>query len=306
MQFDLVLTNPPFQDRERRKKTPHKLWIDFTLHVFENLVREGGSLVQVSPSSFSSPSSKILRLMQLNQTNILRFDNSHHFPGVGSTFSDYWIEKAPNTARPTRISVGGLDFDIELDEQINYLPNDLCRESMSIHSKVIFRSSKKLAVEWDYVTAHNIKRFDTNPSLSVDKTETHFYPIFHTNKSTWWSSVPQQWSQEKKVMWTRSGYTKPFYDDGTLGGTDMVYFIRVPNRKYGLNLAANLNKKLFKYIFSTARWSGFGNERVFTQLPRIPWDKELSDTEIYSLFKLSAKEVNYLEGYLGGSRSNLR
>ena len=34
MQFDVVATNPPFQDYTNRKKTQHKLWINFTKEAF--------------------------------------------------------------------------------------------------------------------------------------------------------------------------------------------------------------------------------------------------------------------------------
>jgi len=93
MKFDLVLTNPPFQDSSKTKKTPHKLWIDFTQMAFDRLLVDGGSLVQVSPASFASPSSKVLSIMNTHRTRVLRFDTGHHFPKVGSSFSDYWIEK---------------------------------------------------------------------------------------------------------------------------------------------------------------------------------------------------------------------
>jgi hypothetical protein len=68
LQFDLVLTNLPFQDTLRRGKTPHKLWINFTFAVFDRLLRDGGILCQVSPASFQSPSSKVLALMRTHRT----------------------------------------------------------------------------------------------------------------------------------------------------------------------------------------------------------------------------------------------
>ena len=50
-----------------------------------------------------------------------------------------------------------------------------------------------------------------NSSLSKIKTQTHIYPVFHTNKQTWYSSILQSFAHKKKVLWTRSGYQKPFY-----------------------------------------------------------------------------------------------
>lgn len=302
MKFDVILTNPPFQDSVNRKKTPHKLWIDFTLAVFDRLLTEGGSLIQVSPASFSSPSNVVLSLMEENQTNVLRFENEHHFPDVASTFSDYWIKKKENDPTPTTVIKGDETFDIELDKSMLYLPNDLGRLSMSIHGKVMFTPRTRLGVQWDYVACHNIRRYDKNPTLVEVETPEHPYPIFHTNRSTWWSSIRQDWAGALKVMWTRSGYTKPFYDPGELGGTDMVYYVPVETEEQGRVLAHNLNTELMQYIYKTAKWSGFGNERVFSRLPALPRFEALTDEEMFAFFELTEEEAAYVRAAVAPRR----
>ena len=184
-----------------------------------------------------------------------------------------------------------------------YLPNDICASSLSIHKKVMFSSKRKLDVKYDYVTCHNIirhaftlnqkkidkkadslkycsdlkkadklclsikdlitKRKTIEVTLSESRTDKHIYPLLHTNRQTWYSSVKQTFFDKRKVMWSRSGYTKPFYDGGRLGCTDMGYYILVDTDSEGENLAHNINLDLFSYIFKTAKWSGFGNEIVF-------------------------------------------
>jgi len=302
MKFDVIMTNPPFQDSLNRKKTPHKLWIDFTLAVFDRLLVDGGSLIQVSPASFSSPSNVVLDLLEENQTMVLRLGNEHHFPDVGSTFSDYWIIKAPNDSRPTRVERNGESFLIELDHSIQYLPNDLSRLSMAVHAKVMFGDHARLAVKWDYVTAHNIRRKDPEPTLVMVESKTHPYPVFHTNRQVWWSSIRQPWADEMKVMWTRSGYTKPFLDLGRFGGTDMVYYVTVNSESEGRALEANLNSMVIRYVLKTAKWSGFGNERVFSSLPDLPRDSVLSDDEMFELFDLSPEEVSYVRNIMGETK----
>ena len=294
VKFDVILTNPPFQDSVNRKKTPHKLWIDFTLAVFDRLLVQGGSLLQVSPASISSPSNVVLSLMAENQTKVLRFDTARHFPEVSSTFCDYWIRKEANESTLTTVLVGGQTFLMELDKTVEYLPNDLSPLAVSIHRKVMFADRPPLQVEWDYVTCHNIRRYDADPSLVEEFLPTHPNPVFHTNRKTWWSKTRQSWADAKKVMWTRSGYTKPFYDDGTLGGTDMVYFVRVDSAAQGRALEANLNSALLRYIYQTARWSGFGNERVFDGLPALPLERAVPDDELFALFDLTDEEALYV------------
>ena len=98
-------------------------------------------------------------------------------------------------------------------------------------------------------------------------------------------------------MWSRSGYTQPFYDVGKLGTTDMGYYINVSSDEEGEVLDHNLNSNLFKYIFKTAKWSGFGNEKVFDSLPIIPLDRKLDEEEMYDFFGLTDNEKNYVRGY---------
>lgn len=204
MHFDFVLSNPPFQDSESRGKTHHKLWIDFTLHIFNEALREGGSLVQVSPARFASPSNPVLELMKRHETRLIRIDTQHHFPEVASTFADYWIVKSPSTQQ-TQVESARERFGFLLDSSVEYLPNDWCRASDSIHRKVMFDTNTKLDVRWDYVTCHNVLRSRKPEVLNESQTETHVYPVFHTNRSTWFSSIRQPWANLQKVMWTRSG-----------------------------------------------------------------------------------------------------
>ena len=301
MKFDLILTNPPFQDRGSRGRTPHKLWIEFTEKSFENFLTDGGILCQVSPASFQSPSNRILDLMKRHETQWLNLDTAKHFEGVGSSFADYAIRKAPNPHGGTRVMRDGQTFDIALNEDVMYLPNDLSDLALEIHRKVIFDTPKKLGVERDYVTCHNI-RLKLDDTLSKTTSDTHVHPVLHTNRQVWWSTLRQDWADDLKVMWSRSGYTLPFFDSGVHGGTDMVYFVRVPSADAGNNLAAALNSKLFQYIFQSAKWSGFGNERVFDALPALDLDHPPSDADLYAMFGLTEEEVSYVEGRLAGGK----
>ncbi len=295
MRFRNIVGNPPFQDIAKRGKTQHKIWIDFTMQSFNTLLEDDGNFGWVTPNSFSSPSNKVLNLFRDYEVKELHLDTGKYFLDVGSTFSNYTITKTKGRGN-TLVYKDGSIFNVTLDKSLFYLPKDFCDESYSIHRKVIFNTTDKLDVRKDYVTCHNIllKKSDT---LSKTETDTHIYPVFHTNNQKWFSSIKQDFSDMKKVMWTRSGYTKPFYNNGTMGCTDMGSYVLVEDDKQGKILQDNLNTELFQYIFKTAKWSGFGNEKVFSALPKLPTDKKLSNEEMYDLFSLSGGEVDYIKSF---------
>lgn len=295
----IFVGNPPFQNKETRGKTHHKLWIDFTQHVYKQM-KAGDKLLWITPQSWGSPSSKILQIFRESEIKYIDFDTGIFFPEVGSSFSDYLLIKSDKNNLESILTKNGADFNMTLDDSITYLPNDVCEESLSIHNKVIFSQNKKLPVKFDYTTCHNIliKKSD---SLSKTKTNKHTYPVFHTNNQIWWSSKKQSFLDKNKVLWSRSGYTKPIYDDGNLGITDMGYYVLCSSEKEGQNLKTILNSKLFSYIFDTAKWSGFGNEKVFLNLPDVRQLIFNSDVDVYNWFNLSKEEIQFIE-----SRKNIK
>ena len=287
--FDCLFVNPPFQDTIKRNNTPHKLWIDFTIKSFKDFIVENGVLIQISPTSFSSPSSKILKIFQEKLLLLLYTNQEDYFKGINSTISWYVIRNTKSSNNSTIIN--GVEHYIN---KLYYLPNDFSNISLSIHAKVMFNTQDKLSVNKDYVTAHNVLIKKENSTLSKIKTDVHKYSVLHTNKQIWYSSIKQPFLASKKVMWSRSGYTIPFYDPGTLGGTDLVYYVFVDTDEEGLNLTNNLNTKLFKYILKTAKWSGFGNDKVYYLLPKLP-NVKYNDKTINKYFNLTNEEISYID-----------
>jgi len=295
MQFDIVTTNPPFQDSTNKKKTQHKLWIDFTLKTFSDWLKPGGILLQVSPNSFLSPSNKVLRIFQSKAVKFLHLDTKTYFPKVGSTFADYMVTNSLDAEKTEIVTEQGTFYQ-KIDSTIFYLPIDVCEKSLSIHRKVIFETQDKLDVRYDYVNCHNVNILRGTGVISKTQSDEFKYPILHTNKQVWYSKIKQDWAPKKKVMWSRSGYTKPFYDDGILGGTDMAYYVLVSDQTSGENLVHNLSSLLLRYIFKTAKWSGFGNEKVFCKLPNIPTHSKMTDDEIFDYFQITEQEREYVRG----------
>jgi len=311
IQIDNMVGNPPFQDRQSRGKTQHKLWIDFTKTAIDELLKPNGQIGWLTPSSFSSPSNKILDYFKKHSTNYINFDTNDYFDdennSVGINMAHYVIRKNDDILKATKVVSNTNEFLVNLNNDLFYIPNDISDESISIHQKTFLSKNDKYPIYYDYVTCHNVllNRIKVDCPISKEKTSKHIYPIFHTNSQTWYSSVEQMCYSKKKVMWTRSGFQKPFYNNGNLGMTDMAYCIFVDTDEIGENLAHNLNQKLFQYLFKTAKWSGFGNEKVFRLIPTLP-NRQMPDSEIYEYFGITSKEQQYIDDILNNNIEQIK
>lgn len=332
MKFDVIFGNPPFQDNIKKSKTQHKLWTEFTLKAVNEWLKDEGSIGWITPQSWGSPSNKVLDIFRDNQLEYLNMDTKEHFPDIGSTFSHYLLTKKKNES-DTIVINNKQAFSLFLDKEVLWISNDFCDKSFSIHKKVMFSTKDKFIVKYDYVTCHNVIRHaqtlkdkkleemlrkllackeqdkqedwikkikehankEVDITVSEEQTDKHIYPVFHTNNKIWYSSKKQDFSEKKKVLWSRSGYVKARYDPGTMGCTDMGYYILVDSDEEGNNLQSFLNSSLMQYIFKSAKWSGFGNEKVFSSIPKISLEKKLTEEEIFKLFDITEEEQEFIK-----------
>ena len=294
MEFNVKLGNPPYQDTNKAggiQPKSHNLWGKFIIESFTSTnaqLANNGYVTFVTPSSWGSPSNSVLKLFKENNLILVDTTISHHFK-ENSTFS-YWIVQKANYKGVTNIN--GIDFNLS---NLNYLQSDINEISTKIHK--IFNESNhpKLAWKTDTTTNHSSKKSDIwNESI----TNKHQYNVYHTNAQSYFSKVKSKSHDFKKVFLTISGYFNPIYDRGTCSTSEVVPYIIVESDQIGKNLLSILNSKLFKYIVSSAKWSGFINKDILRILPNIGTHKKWSDDDIYALFKLSNKEINYIENYV--------
>tara|TARA_Y100000385_G_scaffold108930_1_gene113072 strand:- start:63 stop:431 length:369 start_codon:yes stop_codon:yes gene_type:complete len=82
---------------------------------------------------------------------------------------------------------------------------------------------------------------------------------------------------------------EPIFDNGKLGFTENQFYYLTNNEKY----VDVLNSKLYRFIFSICKWSGFNSHLIFKNIPYI--DNFTSDKDIYRLFKLTKQEIELIE-----------
>ena len=134
---------------------------------------------------------------------------------------------------------------------------------------------------------HNTTHKD---KLSDTKSDTYIYPVRHTAKrNIRYSKVMHSKQKEKKILLNLSGNLVPIYDDGTIGFTQAQMYLLTDKKDY-VNI---LNSKLYKFIFSICKWSGFNIEKIYHNIPFISENK--SDDELYKIFNLTNEEITIIK-----------
>ena len=122
MKFDCLLTNPPFQDssHDEKKNTLWRKWLNFN----KSLVNENGIFSLVIPSSWMG-SPPVLKenffennKLKENVTHINRDECKKHFPGIGSTFSYFVLEKKKYKNK-TEIISKNIDKTCDVSRDVN-------------------------------------------------------------------------------------------------------------------------------------------------------------------------------------------
>ena len=107
MKFDVVITNPPYQDSSHNEKK-NTLWRKF-IELSQNYTKVGGYSSLLIPSSWMG-SKKLLNEFFLDKDIIYinKDECKRHFPGVGSNFS-YYVKKIMHADEPNHGIILGVD-----------------------------------------------------------------------------------------------------------------------------------------------------------------------------------------------------
>lgn len=284
MKFDIVIGNPPYQgnnDKGTKQPKSHNLWSKFAEQGID-LVKDDGYIAFVTPDSWMSPNSQVLKTFKNNSLTWVSTDVSKYFT-VGSSFTAWILQKNQNTKT---VTIDGLSVNLNT---LNYLPRDFAN-TYPIHDKVINSKHPKLDVLCD-TTCHSDHKHG-KLSDTVDAVFKH--KTWHTNAQTRFSKVKSKDFDKNKIVWTLSGYFKPFYDDGKIGTTEVCQYTLVKDQDEAGNVLSYLNSKLYNFLIITGKWSGFLNGKLICSLPKLT-NKKWTDKALYKHFGLTQEEINYVE-----------
>jgi len=283
MKFDVIVGNPPYQgnnDKGTKQPKSHNLWSKFAEKGIE-LLNPNGFIAFVTPDSWMSPNSQLLKMFKDNSLIWVDTEVGKYFT-VGSSFTAWCVQKNKNTQTAV---IDGLTVDIT---KLQYLPRNFAK-TFPMHDKVINSTHPKLDILCD-TSCHSDHKHN---NFSDTQDTTYKYVTFHTNAQTKFCKKQSKDFLKSKIVWTTSGYFKPFFSAGNLGTSEVCQYILADSAE-AQNILSYLDSKLYKFIVNTGKWSGFLNGKVLSSLPKLA-SKIWTDQELYQHFGLTQEEIDYVE-----------
>ena len=286
--FNLHVCNPPYEDNcgGKRKALNHNLWSCFLKWSYDRL-EDGGLLLYITPTSWMSPTSKLKDIFYNNHILYLNVNECKKYFNVGSTFSYYLIKKT--TTR------GVTEVVCEYNRRVytstcdlggmSYLPKFTTKNTISVINKFMNNSLPKVS----FRTSCELHNTTHKNKLNDHKSDTYIFPVRHTTKrNIRYSSCKHSKHHEKKILLNLSGKLTPIYDEGTMGFTQAQMYLLTDEEKY----VTTLNSRIYRFVFSVCKWSGFNIEKMFHNIPFLVVK---GDEELYRIFNLTEEEISIVE-----------
>lgn len=279
MKFDVVIGNPPYQSSTSKKNSANALWVKFG-DKSKDLVKEEGYMAFIHPDSW----------VNFNET----YDNFNK----GRMTTKLYRARIFSSIKPYFVCIGddirkkyfqhvGVDFSIVIGKKTTENMSITLKHDSDIivvenlGKKIVPKTAKKEIINiFDKLFNNNDDFFnllqnnqptfvsDTRKwggNISKEQTNQHIFPLCNTsaqyNKGQYlWSTLPHEFQNVSKVIFSDSGYSRPFYDNGVYG---------LSSHSFGIESDLENSEKIIFYLNSNTLkniLSYMGNSGAESQL----------------------------------------
>ena len=292
MKFDNIVGNPPFQDSNKTEKGGTTLWSVFVRSAINDMVKDGGFVAMVSPNAWLG-FGKTGKPMKPYQLHTVYTDIAKHFPGVGSTFTAWVLEKTP-VYKETDFPDEGVKLDIR---KYDTLPVGRPLKGLPVIEKVMEKGlpllDPKIEKQFKGGWSAKQKTFINGCDAKLEKDKTYKYKVFHTNSLNYFvKEQPTDYNAPKIITSVTSPTPKLYTDPIGCANGDLRCYITVKDQEEGEQILSYLNSKLYRFVWRRPGMISWTSLAV----PRLE-NKIWTDEELYKYFDLTEDEIKLVENY---------
>jgi hypothetical protein len=278
MQFDVILTNPPYDVPMEKKKQTKKVWPEFVHKALDRLA-PGGTLGFICPPSWvlsnDAKLKKIRNRVLENNLTDLRLGVQKFFPTVNIQIGYFLLENKTYSKKTNFIDAGKDNaVVIDFNNGIPLTPEEQTR--VSLVDKIIESSNKKY--QW------------SSYGEDIKKTKEAIDRLRNNNKKL-----------KVIINYSKAYYTDKVQDNNMPITTDPInnkqVCLVVNSKKEGLNHKSFLHSKPIRWLANNYKrrgQTGFCDAVKRQIIPQFE-TKMWTDKDVYKALGLNAKEIAYIE-----------
>ena len=316
--FDAVIGNPPYEILGATGD--NKLYLEFTSKALKNWLKNDKYLLFITPPNIID---YYINYESKNRDYIDKFYNilyiaintPNKYFKVGSKFCYILVQNSNNNDK--------------MDTCIKYLENDLEKEftmkftsntiypinlmntiSINIVNKIHKYSDEKIPVknmkrgsEWGR-TSNNYfrirkKQIDDKIVSKIKDNKYKYLIIDKINKGNpdgikYYVENKLEDHNNKKVIFSKVGYLCPYYlTSGSI--SDNLLYMNINNKKEYNSIVSIIDSKVFTFLREAILFSGMDWWKILVEFPKLNFNKNYTDKDMYKLFKLTDDEIKYIE-----------
>jgi len=285
MKFDVVIGNPPYQ-KSNDQSSFTNLWATFVHKAWNTSSRY---VCMITPKTWANQvtkaneSSMVFDLIKRHAAVVNIDECSKHFQNVGSSFTYYILDKEKNSSVSTLITTTGTT---EIDwNAMDFIPNNIDETCINILRKLC-----SVGV-FPYVTASG-----TVGDISEKRTKKHKFSVRYSMGTEKWSDTEHKYQNVKKLVFpnqTTKNY--PIYAPSSAPANRGVFY-EVSSKAEANRMLAYIKSAPIQFLIGQQRTHhGVLNTSVIKRIPEVDVSRTWTDEELYKHFKLTKKEIEYIE-----------
>ena len=218
-----------------------------------------------------------------------------YFKKIGSSFTWYIIQNCPSYKN---IEVSGLWKKREytssvVSQQRKYIPLLYNQTVQSILSKTVDNTG---IAKFDVKTSSDLHKYTKAEFIRDNACDVYKYRLIHTPSQTVYASRPHKYQDGFKVFISTTDKYGVFVDN--CGMTQSIVFILCDNEEQAKKYVEILQHPLYVFINNICRWGNFNNIRILQSFPIPDINYSGNPMEIYSWFKITDEEIQYIQANL--------